>query len=113
MDSDDLVIIENEGPATSPVDPFAMPQTDMENKARQGLASDEESDPDSRFIVHTNVPMRRGKYRYHSYLHDTNDYCHHCHDLLLQTYRERRPDLGSPLPSMVTLVIPSVGRPIH
>lgn len=86
MDSDDLVIIESEPPPSNETS-HHVSRLEI---AKQEVYSDDESKPDTHPVIHTNVLMRHGKYRYHNYLRDTNDHCSHCHDFLLQAYRERR-----------------------
>lgn len=101
MDSDDLVIIDSE-PSMSVVNsPAALPQL---KTAKNDVESDEEYGSNSHPIIHTNIIMRNGKYRYHNYLKDTNDNCAFCHDFLLQTYRERR--FGAFPPPPPPLVVP-------
>lgn len=92
MDSDDLVIIESEPPPSTATSQATLPALVM---TRHDVDSDSESETDNRPVIHTNVPMRHGRYQYHNYLHDTNDNCAYCHDFLLQAYRERR---LSPMP---------------
>ena len=105
MDNDDLVIIESERSTKPPSDPLALLQTERALEARREPDSDEESEPDSRPIIHTNVSMRHGKYRHHNYLRDTNDNCAHCHAFLLQAYREKRISSMPPPPPMVVPVL--------
>lgn len=98
MDSDDLVIIESEPLPNRGAPHVAPPGLRIE---KQDVDSDDKSQPDRHPIIHTNVSMRHGRYRYHNYLHDTNDNCSHCHDFLLQAYREKRFG-GFPPPSPIT-----------
>jgi hypothetical protein len=105
MDSDDLVIVESERSTKPPPDPLALLQMEMALKARREPDSDEESEPDLRPIIHTNVPVHNGKYRHHNYLRDTNDNCAHCHAFLLQAYREKRISSMSPPPPMALPVL--------
>lgn len=101
MDSDDLVIIDNDFPPSASVKTYAPAEQEV---AKRDSNADEESDNDSYPIIHTNSTMRNGKYRYHNYLQDTNDNCAFCHDFLLQAYRERRFGTFPPPPPLMALV---------
>jgi hypothetical protein len=101
MDSDDLVIIDDEFTPHNPSDTFAPAKLDL---AKRGIDSDEESDSNSHPIIHTNTFMRNGRYRYHNYLRDTNDNCTFCHDFLLQAYRERHFGACPPPPALMAPV---------
>lgn len=106
MDLDDLVIIESEPPSNRGVLHAAPSELKIK---KQDVDSDGESQPDTHPIIHTNVYMRDGRYRHHNYLHDTNDNCSHCHDFLLQAYREKRFG-GFPPPSPIIAALVSYSK---
>lgn len=86
MDSDDMVIIESEPPPSNDVSHLCLQKAPT---IHDDTDSDDKSESDTRPVVHTNNMFGIGKYRFHNYLHDTNDNCPYCHDFLLQAYREK------------------------
>lgn len=101
MDSDELVIIDNDFTPSAVVEPSVPQRLEL---AKRDIDSEDEPEVDSHPIIHTNMPIRNGKYRCHNYLRDTNDNCAFCHDFLLQAYSERHFGAYPPPPPMMAPV---------